>query len=49
LNTAIFLNKTISQSNVVAHLRCGGIFNSHFDTSLLMYIPVKNFLKPINI
>ena len=40
-----FFSTNISQGSVVAHLRCGGIYNYHFSRNLLLRLSVKKFLK----
>jgi len=38
-----------SQGSVATSLRCGGLFNNHFTTDLLLSLLVKQFFKSVNI
>jgi len=48
LNTANFKQKYFT-GHVATHLRCGGIFDNHFTTNLLMNLPVKEIWKSVRI
>jgi len=39
----------ISQGSVATQLRCGGIFNNCVSANLPQSVPVKEFLKSVNI
>ena len=36
-------NYVVSQSRVATQIRCGGMFDDHFTTNLLMKLPMKEF------
>jgi len=40
---------SLSQGSVATYLRCGGFISNHFTTDLLLSLPVKQFLKYVNI
>ena len=39
----------VSQGSVVTLFRCGGIINDHFIANFPQSVPVKEFLKSVNI
>jgi len=39
----------VSQGSVATQFRCGGILNNHFIVNFLQSVPVKEFLKSVNI
>jgi len=39
----------ISQGNVATRLTYGGIFNNRFIANFLQNVPVKEFLKSVNV
>jgi len=46
---ANFTDINVSQGSVATLFRCGGIINNHFITNFLQSVPVKEFLKSVNI
>jgi len=43
------LNIGISGGSVATYLRCGGIFSDAFVANLPLSLPVKEFLKSVNV
>ena len=46
---ACFADIRVSRGSAATYARGGGIFNIHLTTNLLMNLPVKTFLKSVNI
>ena len=46
---ASFTDSNISQGSVATLFRCGGIINNHFIANFPQSVPVKKFLKSVNI
>jgi len=46
--TGVVINNK-SQGSVATHLRCGGIFNDHYTTNLLLSPSVKELWKSVKI
>ena len=46
---ACFADINVSQRIVATYARCGGIFNIHLTANLPRNLPVKNFLKSVEI
>jgi len=47
--TASFTDINVSQNSVATLFRCGGIINNHFIANFPQSVPVKEFLKSVNI
>ena len=46
---ASFADINVSQGSVATLFRCGGIINDHFIANVPQSVPVKEFLKSVNI
>ena len=46
---ASFTDINVSQDSVATLFRCGGIINNHFIANFQQSVPVKEFLKSVNI
>ena len=44
-----FVDTDVSQGSVAAYARCCGIFNVHVTTNLPGNLPVRNFIKSVQI